>query len=251
VISKTFDSGNDHTTGSGNSIKLDYNIDQYGGIYIIFTDTNAVNLLLHPYINGEEYRKFSFWIKSLVSTSDWIIDIKDKDGNKARFLAGNIGTSWQRKEYDLVDIGNQFPAVKITNVNTLVLLNTNSGSMGTIWIDDIVVDDLEFLDISESKENLIKFSHLKIDRNNQSIRLSITPKLNSKIKIEILNKKGIKVTEIVTGDFYYTGGTEYTFEWYGKDINDASLRNGIYFMKIKIDNQQKSAKVIRPIGIFR
>ncbi len=248
VISKSFDSTFDHTSGSGYSVKLNYNIDSYGGIYFVFTS----DATLHPYINGYKYKYLYFYLRSSSETSDWYMQLKDKDNNKIELSLGKIGTEWNKFEYNLENLAQIYNSVNFSNLNILVLINTNNSSSGTLYIDDIVFDDMGYIDTFYSANHKISLSSYKIDTDNQEIRIRIIPSSLTKIKISALNQEGMNIKKFDTGDFYYTPKNEYIFIWNGKDDNNQYINNGIYFLKINFtDNNGKSSTVIKPILVVR
>ncbi len=248
VISKNFDSTYDHTTGSGYAVRVDYTIDSYGGIYFVFTSDPAV----YSYINGYEYKQLSFYLMAENTTYDWRMELKDYNGQSCNLSLGKISTEWGKFEFDIDTLANMYNNVNFSNLNTLVLLNTNSGSSGKIYIDDIKFDNMAYIDTDTSSGNSVSFSAYKITTDNQSIRIKVQPENDSKISIKIANKGGENIKVINTGDFYYSGGGDAVFEWAGTDNNDNQLRNGIYFVVVKItDKNNKETKIIKPIIIVR
>lgn len=248
VLTKSFDSASDHTTGSGNALKLDYDIDQYGGVYLVFT----ANANQHPYIDGNTFKQLSFWLRSSKTTSDWVMELKDTSNNKASVNLGTITDKWQKYEYNIQELANLFPALHIESLNTLVFINKVSGSDGALWLDDLLFDTLAYADtLATDNASSIKFSDYKINVNNQSIRIAVELKKPAYIRIKLFNKQGLSTARLLTGDFLYDKDTEHVFEWDGKDENSNFLKNGVYFIRIEIDSRDEQTQIVKPVGIFR
>ncbi|MDD5067611.1 MAG: hypothetical protein PHF84_11260 [bacterium] len=249
IIIKKFDPLNDHTTGSGNSLKLEnYVVDSYAGIYFDVTADPVEN----PYIDGSVYREFAFYLKSSTATTDWKMEMKDWDDNKVAVSLGNIPVVWTRFVFPLPESTNICRHINITNIRTIVLINKVNSSAGSLWIDDMLFDDFLFQDETQSgSHSKVVLSDQKIYKNNQVIRIKIIPFQESVITIQVQNADGRKISSLPVSSSYYPAAQEQVFEWDGKNTHGSLLRNGIYFLTIKIKSRNKEEKVVKPIGIFQ
>ncbi len=248
IISKNFDAAADHTSGSGYAVRVDYTIDSYGGIYFVFTSDPAT----YSYINGYTYKKLSLYLKADATTYNWRMELKDYNGQKCNFSLGKISTEWTKYEFDMETYANVYNNVNFTNLNSIVLINTNGGSSGKLYVDDIVFDDMSYVETSSADKDTVSFSSFKINSDNQDIRIKITPFEDSKISINIASKSGETASKINTGDFYYQAKSDAVFTWTGSDENNKTLRNGIYMVVIKITTREgKQNKIVKPIVIVR
>jgi hypothetical protein len=249
IMTKRFDPLNDHTTGSGYSLKLEnYLIDVYGGVYLNVTG----DIVAHPYIDGSVYKDFSFFLKSSTATTDWSLEIKDWDDHKVTLALGTVPQDWTKFRFDLAGNTNICRHINVTNVKALTFIDRVKNSSGSLWIDDIVFDDLQYKDTSTADDrNRISFSDQKIYQGNQVIRVSIIPIRDSVITIKVCGSAGREEFTLPLSSQAYTSAQEHVFEWDGRDGKGTMLRNGIYFILIKVRNDAGEEKIVKPIGIFQ
>jgi hypothetical protein len=249
IMTKKFDPLNDHTAVSGYSLELEnYLIDSYGGVYLNVTS----DIVTYPYINGSVYRDLSFYLKNSTVSTDWSLDITDWDNIKVRTRLGAIPQGWTKFGFDLITSTNISLHINITNIKALVFINTKNNSAGSLWIDDIVFDDLQFQDMSPAGNgNQVSLSEQKIYPNNQAIRLNIIPYKDSTITIRVCQSDGREVFTLPVSSQPYSGGQGHLFVWDGRDNRGTMMRNGIYFLTIRIKNALNEEKIVKPVGIFQ
>lgn len=194
--------------------------------------------------------KFQYWFFNLFFdydyAPDFVIQVSSDAG--ANWIAVNTTSesesAWKKYQFNVTDFVSLTPNFQIRFVFDAV---SYSGYQA-FYFSEALVDDFQILTANKSIINSVED---EINANN--VILSYPNPFSSSITIntyidkpqrviaQIFNIYG-ELVNIITDNYLETGN--YSFIWDGTNINKQKVASGTYFMKIQMDNQIRTEKLI-------
>ena len=194
--------------------------------------------------------KFQYWFFNWYFDNDYapnfVVQVSSDAG--ANWIAVNTTSegesAWKKYQFNVTDFVTLTPNFQIRFVFDAV---SYSGYQA-FYFSEALVDDFQILTANKSIINSVED---EINANNGIISYpnpftsSITIKTfidkPQRVIAQIFNIYG-ELVNIITDNYLETGN--YSFIWDGTNINKQKVASGTYFLKIQMDNQIRTEKII-------